>query len=299
MLMPGATSAAPQMPIAHMYASPRACRCRRFASRTRPVSNRSWLDEASSESSIGRSVASSVSSEALIPACHHVNLNFWEESKKCQGSCGSYATMTKSVSNLQQQQTLSIFVSSLNDSNTFDLFVFLFQRRNTVPCHGRHMHAARAITSCVLLFATARAWSPRPTPSRRARTLRVGDGDWSVDDGALPEPRELTTASGEPVSLYALGGAARSTQPEGLARRYVDAVGAGAFFFFYSPERYPAFLRGVRAVCGASADGGNAEAAAPPLDRSRVYVAGGGAERDAAAMEVGRTKPRRRTWMPR
>mmetsp|Transcript_9892 Transcript_9892/g.19220 ORF Transcript_9892/g.19220 Transcript_9892/m.19220 type:complete len:484 (-) Transcript_9892:34-1485(-) len=78
---------------------------------------------------------------------------------------------------------------------------------------------------------------------------------------------KLTTASGKPISRYALGGAARSTQPENLPLHYKDILsngsqrniekmgednqsseggGAGApFYFYYNPHRYPAFLAGV------------------------------------------------------
>ena len=90
--------------------------------------------------------------------------------------------------------------------------------------------------------------------------------------------KPLTTASGAAVSRYGLGGAARSTQPATLARSFCERVGEGAFLFFYSPDRYPAFLRGVRDLCH-----GAAGAAAP--SREQLFVCAGGAARDAPAME--------------
>ena len=90
--------------------------------------------------------------------------------------------------------------------------------------------------------------------------------------------KPLTTSSGAAVSRYGLGGAARSTQPATLARSFCERVGEGAFLFFYSPDRYPAFLRGVRDLCH-----GAAGASAP--SREQLFVCAGGAARDAPAME--------------
>ena len=89
------------------------------------------------------------------------------------------------------------------------------------------------------------------------------------------------TLSGLPVCRYALGGAARSSQPASLPLAYNDwlntndaATETGApFFFYYNPHRYPLFMSGVEDLCG---DNGC---------RNDIFVASGGADRNQKAMQ--------------
>jgi hypothetical protein len=89
---------------------------------------------------------------------------------------------------------------------------------------------------------------------------------------------KLITLSGKPVCRYALGGAARSTQPKSLPFRYRDilqsAEDAGApFYFYYNPHRYPEFLSGVSKTF----DG--------PSAREDMFFASGGTDRDPKAID--------------
>jgi len=62
---------------------------------------------------------------------------------------------------------------------------------------------------------------------------------------------KLKTKSGKQVCRYALGGAARSTQPESLPLKYRDILidfdeDIAPFYFYYNPHRYQKFMSGVR-----------------------------------------------------
>lgn len=62
---------------------------------------------------------------------------------------------------------------------------------------------------------------------------------------------KLKTKSGKSVCRYALGGAARSTQPESLPLKYRDMLkdlddDTAPFYFYYNPHRYQNFMSGVR-----------------------------------------------------
>ena len=97
------------------------------------------------------------------------------------------------------------------------------------------------------------------------------------------QPR-LFTASGEPVCRYALGGAARSSQPASLPASYVRSVGKGAYLFYYNPHRYPAFMQGVAECCrGLAAEGAAAESSA--VARADLFISSGGGDRAPSAME--------------
>ena len=89
---------------------------------------------------------------------------------------------------------------------------------------------------------------------------------------------KLITLSGTPICRYALGGAARSTQPKSLPFRYRDILqsteDAGApFYFYYNPHRYPKFLSGV----AKSFDG--------PSSREDMFFASGGTDRDSTSID--------------
>ena len=89
---------------------------------------------------------------------------------------------------------------------------------------------------------------------------------------------KLTTASGKPICRYALGGAARSTQPESLPlhyRDYLSELELGApFYFYYNPHRYPNFLSGVAKSFSADL-----------YDRRNVFIASGSSDRTPAALD--------------
>jgi len=62
---------------------------------------------------------------------------------------------------------------------------------------------------------------------------------------------KLKTKSGKQVCRYALGGAARSTQPKSLPLKYRDMLidlgeDIAPFYFYYNPHRYQKFMSGVR-----------------------------------------------------
>lgn len=89
---------------------------------------------------------------------------------------------------------------------------------------------------------------------------------------------KLITLSGKPVCRYALGGAARSTQPKTLPFRYRDILqsteDAGApFYFYYNPHRYPEFLSGVAKTFDGSSSRGD------------MFFASGGTDRDLRSID--------------
>ena len=95
---------------------------------------------------------------------------------------------------------------------------------------------------------------------------------------------KLTTASGKPVCRYALGGAARTVQPESLPLKYGDILSnldhqdadAAPFCFYYNPHRYPAFLSGVaESFIGDESN----------YDRKDVFLASGGTELSPTALD--------------
>lgn len=108
----------------------------------------------------------------------------------------------------------------------------------------------------------------------------------ATTDAFPPPTSALITASGRPVCRYALGGAARSSQPQSLPGAYYqhltesnDHQLGAPFYFYYNPHRYPAFLAGIREIIdGNSSDGGESP-------RKDIFVASGGTGRSTAAME--------------
>lgn len=144
-------------------------------------------------------------------------------------------------------------------------------------------------------------------PARSAKTAffhsDVSDSDG--DDGGDPPAsacsmgtKRLATASGKPVCRYALGGAARSVQPESLPLKYRDLLlpseehaadddddGVAPFYFYYNPHRYPAFLSGIARSwswsCGDDDDANNPNC----LRRDDVFIASGGTDRSPAALD--------------
>lgn len=100
----------------------------------------------------------------------------------------------------------------------------------------------------------------------------------------------LRSKSGLPVCKYALGGAARSTQPTSLVYDYCDSVvnwfeeqeGEPAkmapFFFYYNPHRYPDFMRGIRHVAEGTAG-------KTKVQREDLFLVSGGTDYSEGAME--------------
>ena len=104
----------------------------------------------------------------------------------------------------------------------------------------------------------------------------------------------FTTKSGLPVCRYALGGAARSTQPSSLPGEYMNhllstdkddnkfTLGA-PFYFYYNPHRYPAFVSGLRDALASCCTAQNETRGFS--SRHDVFLASGGAEFSKNAME--------------
>lgn len=103
----------------------------------------------------------------------------------------------------------------------------------------------------------------------------------------------FVSKSGLPVCKYALGGAARSTQPTSLVHDYCDAVQnwfsrkandpsttstarMAPFLFYYNPHRYADFMKGIRQISEAT----NAE-----LAREDLFLVSGGTDRSKTGME--------------
>lgn len=90
---------------------------------------------------------------------------------------------------------------------------------------------------------------------------------------------KITTASGKPVCRYALGGAARSVQPESLAMKYRDILSekAAPFYFYYNPARYPLFLSGLgKSFCNDKTSNNY---------RENMFIASGGTEFSSKALD--------------
>jgi aryl-alcohol dehydrogenase-like predicted oxidoreductase len=109
------------------------------------------------------------------------------------------------------------------------------------------MYTILAIIGCASTFTTT-------VPSfatSRSITQSTATHISSHDDDVCIYTNALTTASGKPICRYALGGAARSTQPESLPLKYQEiltqqAGHAAPIYFYYNPHRYEAFMSGVR-----------------------------------------------------
>lgn len=108
---------------------------------------------------------------------------------------------------------------------------------------------------------------------------------FALDLSKFPQPcHTFKTTSGFPVCRYALGGAARSDQPQSLPLTYVQRLkGSGEkglfettgapCFFYYNPHRYPAFMNGIEDICKEKDM------------RRNMFVISGGADRSFDAME--------------
>ena len=101
----------------------------------------------------------------------------------------------------------------------------------------------------------------------------------------------LVSKSGLPVCKYALGGAARSTQPTSLVEDYCESVQnwfgtsdeakatttkMAPFLFYYNPHRYPDFMKGIRQA---------SEDSNTKLAREDLFLASGGTDRSDQGME--------------
>ena len=97
----------------------------------------------------------------------------------------------------------------------------------------------------------------------------------------------LTSKSGLPVCKYALGGAARSTQPTSLVHDYCETVMGwfenegslrmAPFLFYYNPNRYPDFMKGIQ-----QASVGDSKV---NIRREDLFLASGGTDRSNEGME--------------
>ncbi len=123
----------------------------------------------------------------------------------------------------------------------------------------------------------------------------------SYDPYSMYYTNKLSSASGKPVCRYALGGAARSVQPQSLPSTYRDLIShldncdaiepttnttstAAPFYFYYNPHRYPAFLSGVRDVFDKNdGDGTNPEQKVG--DRRDIFIASGGTDRTPLGLD--------------
>jgi hypothetical protein len=108
------------------------------------------------------------------------------------------------------------------------------------------------------------------------------DGIVSSNSDAFMHTSRMTTASGKPLYIYALGGAARSVQPSSLPLKYRDVFASDTmfgspFYFYYSPHRYPAFLSGV---VSSFTDNSSFE-----IDRGDVFIASGGSDRSIGEID--------------
>jgi aryl-alcohol dehydrogenase-like predicted oxidoreductase len=107
---------------------------------------------------------------------------------------------------------------------------------------------------------------------------------------------QLTSKSGLPVCKYALGGAARSTQPNGLVHDYCDnirrhfkdgeRIKMAPFLFYYNPHRYPDFMKGIREIVqGDSDNDANCDSGTNRWKRENLFLASGGTDRSESGME--------------
>ena len=99
----------------------------------------------------------------------------------------------------------------------------------------------------------------------------------------------LVSKSGLPVCKYALGGAARSTQPTDLVHDYCQRVQnwfeksddattqMAPFLFYYNPNRYPYFMEGVRQAVDGDGD--------TRIAREDLFLVSGGTDYSKRGME--------------
>lgn len=99
----------------------------------------------------------------------------------------------------------------------------------------------------------------------------------------------LVSKSGLPVCKYALGGAARSTQPTDLVHDYCQRVQSwfeksddattqmAPFLFYYNPNRYPYFMEGIRQAADGDGD--------TQIAREDLFLVSGGTDYSQRGME--------------
>ena len=168
--------------------------------------------------------------------------------------------------------------------------------------HHRHLH------QCIIYYFL----SPPPPPSSylAKRTIPFHTTKLcmnrevieSYDPYSMYYTNKLSSASGKPVCRYALGGAARSVQPQSLPSTYRDLIShlehfdsndlttttttstAAPFYFYYNPHRYPAFLSGVRDVFDKN-DGDGSTPQQKVWDRRDIFIASGGTDRTPLGLD--------------
>ncbi len=126
----------------------------------------------------------------------------------------------------------------------------------------------------------------------RTHLFAVAQGEPTCSESFVFTDR-FVLKSGLPVCKYALGGAARSSQPTSLVLNYCDTVQKwftpneddtvttattrmAPFLFYYNPHRYADFMEGIRQV----SDGSNS-----PLAREDLFLVSGGTDRSERGME--------------
>lgn len=137
-------------------------------------------------------------------------------------------------------------------------------------------------TSAIAFPSRSTVFSHSPTvrcapPRRHSLALSSASSDHDMDPVSVPTTRALTSASGLPVSAYALGGAARSVQPRSLPSVYRNVIGscAAPYYFYYNPHRYENFMAGIRDVFATEDD-----------RRENKFASSGGTGRSLSALDV-------------
>lgn len=176
--------------------------------------------------------------------------------------------------------------SNCNSRFVSFLLVLLFLDR--LPTGASFATTANKIRMCFIA---------KPTPATAASVS--GSPLFLAWNERIPEKgstcsvftNHMVSKSGLPVYKYALGGAARSTQPTGLVHDYCDSVRMNyedgettkmaPFLFYYNPHRYPDFMKGIREIVQGNNDSNNDTR----WKREDLYLASGGTDRSERGME--------------
>lgn len=127
---------------------------------------------------------------------------------------------------------------------------------------------------------------------RRMNLFADAQGEPTCSDSFVFTDR-FVSKSGLPVCKYALGGAARSSQPTSLVHDYCETIQTwftsngndtmtatttrmAPFLFYYNPHRYADFMKGIRQV----SEGRNSKFA-----REDLFLVSGGTDRSKSGME--------------
>jgi hypothetical protein len=172
-------------------------------------------------------------------------------------------------------------------------------------------HRKRKTKTTTMILPKNRFTSVDPTGLLATAAIDHGnDSDKGVDPSLASSCTDkLTSGSGLPVCRYALGGAARSTQPTGLVYDYCERVARycdcddgnnnndddnivsktprmAPFLFYYNPHRYADFMRGVRELASESGKTTNSNNHQyHRWKREDLFLASGGTDRSPEGME--------------